>query len=256
MFKIKEKWFQLGLMLMHASMIFVSAYQELYWWLSFFVLFFATHSFWFWQEIKKERKQKNVYFVGVRGAGKDYRATQLQQQGYVKLSFADPVREITYMIVGLAEPVSPELYEDLKKNYEVVLRKKGSKKPLSVVSFRNLLINVGDGLREKVDPFIWIKLLSKKEKELNDLEILTTVSDFRYPNEGLHGKRNKKFIFCNYKSDRYEIGDGDSEWMANRLLQLGYEDGEEIPYQIIKDLQEEFTEMKIQRIFNEAGKKK
>ncbi len=182
----------------------------------------------------------NILFMGVRGAGKGYQASQKVKEGYKKISFADGVREVSYMLLDLKAPLTDVEYERAKKGWKIVLLdEKG--KIVSKVGFRDFLILVGDGLRKKFGMDIWVKFFKKLKDHYNSMEIPVVADDCRYTNEALFDNDFER-IFCNYKSDRYEIADGDSEWLARRLIELGYKDGDVIKKSVIKKLHKEFEE--------------
>ena len=158
-----------------------------------------------------------IGFIGVVGSGKDYNANRVMSidPSYKKYSFADEVRDFVWLALGW-EPKNNEEYELFK---------------LTKIEFgnmslrgRDMLINVGNGLRQK-DPDVWINYWLKKIPSSFKNEKVV-VSDVRYYNEvkAIHGLGGK-VIFCYFISDKYNDKiNSESERMSQKLISLGYDD--------------------------------
>lgn len=184
---------------------------------------------------------KQVFaYIGVIGSGKDFAAKNksLELGGVRVFDFSDGVRELTFGFLDY----HPE-GEDytLFKSHDNVLRFPISKGIGSTnyrvisISGRKFLENVGITMR-KVDPDFWAKFCFSNAKDFvksfdPDCIIFNAV---RYQNEADYVKLFRllnydvKFIFTNYKSDRYEIRNDDSEKFAQKFLNMGCEHMQDI----------------------------
>lgn len=167
-------------------------------------------------------------FIGPMGGGKDYQANKLiEEEGYVKVAFADSLRDMAWKILSW-KPANEEEYDRFKKG-DIFLDSMAG-----FINGRLFLQNLGETLRE-TDKNFWVKELKKR---LDILEIngynKIVVTDIRHDNElefikSLSYKSDNKIIFCNYKSDRYRVDDSHiSEALAHKYLENGYKDGDEI----------------------------
>jgi hypothetical protein len=127
--------------------------------------------------VKKRREGKCVpatrHLVGLAGyarAGKDTLADYLvAQKGFVKVSFAENLREF-------ARAVDPFLSKDIKESYAELISSLGYEEAKKLPQVRLFLINIGESMRNIIDPKIWIKTISLSAPKI-------VVSDVRYPNE-------------------------------------------------------------------------
>lgn len=171
---------------------------------------------------------KRIYaYIGVIGSGKDYQA---RKHGAPIFDFSDGVREFTFSFLGIDKKLVDREYA-LFKSSENFINIVDIYEPFETreVTGREFLENVGTKMRQ-YDPDFWAKYcVSKAEKliieESPDLIVFNAV---RYPNEAskiieLWEKYDYEltFIFCNYKSDRYEIRDHESEFFAQTILKMG-----------------------------------
>ena len=169
--------------------------------------------------------RKIMAFAGKAGSGKDFRCQQLLKQGnYKRMAFADALRKIMFLTLGIPFGQGMEHYEELKKT------------PLyNGQNLRQMLEHLGtEGIRHYDNDF-WCKCLIKDLDEVpEDLNIC--ISDLRFYNEYKYLKEycDKKgyefsFIFCDYRSERYqEFNPHASARLANFLKEIGYADGDEI----------------------------
>lgn len=184
----------------------------------------------------------NVWvYIGVIGSGKDYNAQKKQKETGGKLySFSEGVREFTFGFLGW-KPKSKDEYEKFKQSNFRICLPDGC---CNIIQGRKFLENVGSTLRKYTEDF-WanyatymceIDILNNNVKDL-------IFYDCRYLNEAEHILKLKEvfpymnitFIFTDYKSDRYEIRNDESEFFAQKLLSLGVKDQEDIT-EIVKEL--------------------
>lgn len=187
-----------------------------------------------------------ICFIGCIGSGKDYQAKKLVKKGYTQINFADSLREMAWDILGWT-PANEEEYEAFK-NYSIFLnpsffttpnRDSGHMLIGSCTAFtgRQFLQNLGSTLRKR-DSYFWVALWA--DKVYSNLPQNAVCSDLRYSNElkaACIFDITVKFIFCDYKSDRYNCTDTDkTEKLAQRILADGYNDGDELPEGYIRKL--------------------
>lgn len=166
-------------------------------------------------------------FIGPLGSGKDYRCSLLIKEGYEKIAFADPLRELAWAILGWA-PQNPNEYDMFKyEEFHNMIYDE-----LSTISFtgREFLQRLGTDARKILDSDIWLKAFKKRIEESKHDKFC--VSDVRFLNEfefikSLGDTYNVEIIFTNYKSPRYNCTDPhDSEKLAQEFLRQGYTDGD------------------------------
>lgn len=187
--------------------------------------------------------RKVVAFAGKAGSGKDYRCKQLvNNQGYTQLAFADALRKIAFITLGIPYNEGMEKYEELKKT------------PIlsNGLTLRNILENLGtEGIR-KYDSNFWVKCLVHDIEELDD-DVNVCISDLRFYNE-YEGLKNHcdtygydfEFIFCDYRSDRYqEYNTHASARLAQFLYDIGLRDGDLISDEIMKEYINSMKELSI-----------
>ena len=163
-------------------------------------------------------KREVIAFIGRQGSGKSYQSKRLvQERGFKKLSFADPLREIAFNIIGMDFEEGMAKYDELKRT-EII----------NGLNFRNILENLGASVR-KFDKNFWANALVKQIKDCAEHIV---IDDMRYPNEyeivrafcSANGCSFKAF-FCNYKSEIYdENNQHESAGLSNYLANNGYED--------------------------------
>lgn len=119
------------------------------------------------------RRAPLIGVSGRAGAGKDLLASHLAPFGYVRVAFADPLREMALAIdplatygVHLAELVQAVGWDDAKKDPEV----------------RRFLQRLGtEGVRNFFGADTWVRLAEERIADLGDVPVVIT--DVRYPNE-------------------------------------------------------------------------
>ena len=172
---------------------------------------------------------KIILLIGLRGSGKDFFADELvgENPNFHKIGFSDGVREYSWKALGW-EPVIPEEYESFKDAKVKIEFKSGF---TYEITGREFLINVGDKQMKSLDPDIWAKIWGKKCREIFNKDIDSTVIgyDLRYLQEFREAVmvRNLytldlKVLFCNFKSNRWELSDDPSEALAKFLYLQGF----------------------------------
>ena len=169
-----------------------------------------------------------IAFLGRAGSGKDYQCSLLQEKGYKKLAFADILREMAFRTLGLDYNWGMQHYDELKAT-----------ELYNGQNFRHILENLGSGIRRYNKDFFVDAVINKI---INDQEYdKFCISDLRYVNEAkkLYDSSQcsiLKFIFCDYRSDRYqEVNNHESALLANELCNRGYKDLQELSLLDIMD---------------------
>lgn len=115
---------------------------------------------------------KPISLVGITGkahAGKDTLGAAFVRLGFRRISFADPLKEAVAIIAG--EPSHHFHTADGKEGYSPVLR----------CTRRKALQNIGKGVRDVLDPDIWVRrALDEWDRTGRTLAVIT---DVRYANE-------------------------------------------------------------------------
>lgn len=190
-------------------------------------------------ELKFEHKPVKA-FVGVIGSGKDFQSQLLiNEHGYKQIAFADPLREMTWKLLGW-KPETPEEYERFKaskliatvgiKHTAIIHGKEvefNNPDVLFKLTGREFLQNLGTTMRE-IDVNFWANLWQRDVQNHLDRGGKVVCSDCRYPNELMYvlsfGSK-AEVVFCNYKSNRYDpTNKHASEKMAQRLISTGLAD--------------------------------
>ena len=171
-------------------------------------------------------KPKIVAFCGVIGSGKDYNSKKYIEQDYKHYNFADPLKNIIFETLKIKN-IDENLYELFKTNYW-----NPNVKIFPSFTGRDLL-QFGNTVRKYLGQDVWVNAWHNNIKEYEKV----TVSDCRYYNEA------KKIIslggeifFCDYRSSlKYNSKTKfESEIMAQKLLSLGFKDGDNLTDYFIK----------------------
>jgi len=165
-------------------------------------------------------------FIGVIGSGKDYQCSLLEKDGYIRVGFSDGVRNLTWKFLNW-EPKNSNDYENFKKNYFNIFGER--------LLGRQILQRIGTIMREEDEDF-WARKWYNTVTSLSFNGVnKICISDCRYLNEVDYIRKfcrergfELKIYFCNYKSDRYELNDHESENLARTLLNKGFNDLDEI----------------------------
>lgn len=184
-----------------------------------------------------------VAYLGVQGSGKDFSANKLIKQGYVKVAFADALRDMAWDVLGWTPqndhsyewfkrlPIDKRVYINDTEEHKLKLLAIQSISIKEDITGRQFLQNLGVAMRSR-DPNFWVMVaVSKIQKILEEGERVV-VTDARFDNEIQSLKSlGSKFIFCDYRSSRYNATDThESEALAQRLLAEGYKDGQEVVF--------------------------
>lgn len=171
-----------------------------------------------------------VIFCGKMGSGKDFHSQELvDNEGFIKMAFADALREITFGMLGMSMEYGMAHYDELKKQELYNGR-----------TLRDMLQYLGtEGIR-KYDNDFWVKALVEKLKKLPE-ETKVCISDARFYNEYALLKKycdehNAKFrcIFCDFHSDRYALSSGHaSERLGEFLCDQGLSHYSEVPDELM-----------------------
>ena len=173
---------------------------------------------------------KLTCLVGVIGGGKTCRGEKVvKKEGFIHINFADELREVAWDILEW-RPQNEQEYEDFKLGKINILG-------FGYINGRKFLQNLGTAIKKR-DPHFWVRCWEIKLKWLLIEGKDIVCSDLRFKNELIFALNldisriscynlNKDFIFCNYKSKRYDsINEHESEKLAQIILKDGYKDGD------------------------------
>ena len=166
-------------------------------------------------------------FCGVMGSGKGYSCQQLiDNEDFIQIDFADCLRDMVWKMLDW-QPENAEEYDLFKKGKFFIPR-------YGKINGRLLLQRIGATMRE-IDPDFWVKQHQAKiERAISMGYNNICISDARYKNElesllSNSWQAEVKITFCDYHSERYDADNThESEKMAQRLLELGFKDGDRI----------------------------
>lgn len=111
--------------------------------------------------------------------GKDTAGDWLIDNGWERLAFADLVRRVLYAIDPVVDPVSTEYYFCLQNMVDAM----GWDLTKSNTEVRNLLQKLGHGLRDILDPGVWLRPVMKEADRLEEQGHNVVITDVRYLNE-------------------------------------------------------------------------
>lgn len=111
-----------------------------------------------------------IGLTGPIGSGKDTAADYLEQHyGFVKLSFAIPVKRLTATLLGLNMD-------------EIMTREVKAKRVLNgTKTVGQVMQGIGEGLRQSISPDLWVDTLFANWDPTDDDKWV--IADVRYPNE-------------------------------------------------------------------------
>lgn len=181
-------------------------------------------------------------FVGVVGSGKSYRLNRMAREcqvtgGKVAVigDFSDGIREATARILNIDSSIlrpESEAYR-LWKDSEV----------MAGVTGRDILCNVGEGLKSVLGKDIWAQYTSRKiERDIatwqawgiRSVRVLFGSVRFNYEARAVFNLAHRMgvsphFIFCDYPSPSYNDAiQHPSEQFAQGILKMGCRDGQDI----------------------------
>jgi len=114
---------------------------------------------------------------GYAGAGKDTVGAYLQKCGWIRVAFADKLKELAIELNPCLFPVGKEL-RDLVKQYGSLDGAKGY-----VPEVRQYLQDLGVSMRDILWPDIWIDAAMKTVHEEIEQGHNVVITDVRFPNE-------------------------------------------------------------------------
>ena len=224
-----------------------------------------------------------ICFIGVIGSGKSYQCQQLADDGYLKISIADGLRELLWGTLGW-KPETQEAYDLLKTTlfmsdgmafrtleslcrtnglmdyYDRIMDELGRIKNRGMraalhhqINGRQLLQNVGETAKHLFGRDCWAEIWKDRvAKLLIENKALVCTDDIRFPEEVEAAMELKaQFVFCDHQSKLYNNADSHiSERLAQRLIVLDkYEDGDTIEYEDLKQISKDFyTEKYVEQL--------
>ncbi|MFD4699773.1 deoxynucleotide monophosphate kinase family protein [Streptomyces niveus] len=121
----------------------------------------------------------NVGIIGRARAGKDTAgAWFVENRGYKRVSFADPLRELALKLDPIVEVDSDGDYYRLAEN----VCEFGWEAAKGDLEVRRTLQELGAGVRA-IDPDFWLRTALAKVTEANENGQPVVITDVRYPNE-------------------------------------------------------------------------
>jgi len=137
-----------------------------------------------------------IGLAGKKYSGKDTAGLFFKENGYIRIAFADPLKEICQIAFGLTDE---ELYHDKEKivdEWQV-----SSRKLMQIVGtelFRNELAKQLPRIGES----IWLRIAEKKIKQAGQNVVIT---DVRYENEAAMIRRlGGKIVYVDRKTDHID----------------------------------------------------
>jgi dephospho-CoA kinase len=165
-----------------------------------------------------------IALIGPIGSGKDYRTSVLEKEGYIKVSFADTLRNSVWRLLGW-RPESDKEYRSFKNQ----IYGRGT------FTGRDIMLQMEKEIKDREGEYVFInktleKIVFFMNQDSNNIKFV--ISDLRFLEEYESLKsyfKNLKIIFCNYKSSQYKlIKNSLSESLAVSFAELGMRDGQEL----------------------------
>ena len=193
---------------------------------------------------------KKVYaYIGVIGSGKDFNAKAKAEELDCKIfDFSDGVRDFTWGFLGY-KPANESDYIEFKRSKNCLVFNCNDFKKDMCITGRKFLENVGFMMRS-YDKNFWVNYCVRNaEKYVDSTDNNVVFNAVRYINEAAGVRQlaavqgyELHFIFCNYRSERYEIRNDDSELFAQKILMQGFPHGTDITDFVIEMIREDFRE--------------
>lgn len=111
--------------------------------------------------------------------GKDTAGDWLIDNGWERLAFADLVRRVLYAMDPVVDPISTEYYFCLQNMVDAM----GWDLTKTNTEVRTLLQKLGQGMREILDPGVWLRPVIKEADRLEEQGHNVVITDVRYLNE-------------------------------------------------------------------------
>lgn len=152
-----------------------------------------------------------VVFIGKLASGKSFESTKLINKGYIKLSFADTLREYCYGLLGYTpsnydEAKTKLLYLDTMPLWATKLLKEIFPHWRTLREF----LQYGADVLKKIDPLVFTNSLLKKLDDNVNSNIV--IDDCRMKHELIalqkYATKNDiklRIIFTDYRSPKYEL---------------------------------------------------
>lgn len=189
-----------------------------------------------------KNKKELVAVLGLYGSGKSYITKPYTRQGFTKMSFADPLREIAFKILGYTGKILN--YDEFKKS-SLNLKKNLFKKE-KLNTGRQVLQQTGSVIKDLFGQTVWADLLTKSVLDNKQNVIIDDVR-FDYEVQSIlklkrHGYK-VTFIWACYEKNDYTNALKD-EHESEKLAQFMYlnqdkynlQDTHDIPHSVIKNI--------------------
>lgn len=196
-----------------------------------------------------------IVAVGGLQSGKSTLLKPCKDKGFTKKSFADPVRDLAWVLIGY----KPEDYEKFKRcvigldSFNVELSEIFLKAFPLLLTGRKILQYVGDGMRKLFGENFWVDQCITSAINLLKEKNYVYIDDCRYPNEiqecyNITKEYGGLIIFSNYNSGLQNPQDPHiSELMAHLFLELGLKHGDVITQKEIDIMKLKYNEMTLKR---------
>lgn len=149
-------------------------------------------------------KKEIIVFLGLKNCGKGFNAKPFIENGYKKISFADPLRDMVYDIINYI-PYDGFNYDDFKMS-DVVLCKNLFKRK-RITTGRKILQNIGSVIKKFFGEDVWATMWYNSVLSHNT-NIVCDDARFTYEIEkaiSLSRKGYKvKFIWCCYNGANFK----------------------------------------------------
>lgn len=163
-------------------------------------------------DILRAARPRLVGFSGRAGSGKSLCADYLVRQGWARVKFADPLKNMLrafYSTLGLSEAeIEARMEGDLKETPDDLLNGK---------SPRHAMQTLGQEWgRELISPTLWVSAWAEAVASAWSKGLNVVVDDCRYPNEAAHIKKlggrvfmvvrgNVELVDTSHVSERFEF---------------------------------------------------
>lgn len=123
-----------------------------------------------------------VGLAGRKGSGKDEAAKALVADGWVKVAFADPLRDLLYILNPIVRPEHDEFVHPVCERWAEIFDTEGYDELKQIPEARRLMQVFGtEVVREHFGQDAWVRLTVEKILAIGSANIV--VSDLRFNNE-------------------------------------------------------------------------
>lgn len=199
-------------------------------------------------------------YVGVIGSGKSYQANkkviEARRRGVpvIMSDFSDGIRDTCLRLFGHNE-VSMDItscaYLKWKNTFQRYTIPIGQSACTSPISGRDLLKNIGEGMKEFAGEDVWARwsyndVLRRFDPLSDEAKACCDVifGSVRFPAEAkavifaaTNMKKDVHFIFCDYHSESYQLTNHVSEKFARSFVDIGCYDGQDITELVVKKVE-------------------